>query len=163
MGTDIYMEWKGKSKEDSEKQNTGFSTTDGDIGYLRASIGMHNENVVLRLLFPNEYWDHKDEEAPPYDFEKNWEKMVKLTMVYVIGILANKEFPEMEEMAETVKMQKDIMEKLKESGFGGDDIHMSKGLDFISGIGWVNSLVEFFRMGCKLQEEGKKPYPYISW
>jgi hypothetical protein len=53
MGTDVYLDWKGKSKEDKEKQCTGFSIDAGEVGYLRASIGMTTENAFLRGLFPN--------------------------------------------------------------------------------------------------------------
>ncbi|MBA7692634.1 hypothetical protein ES703_101201 [subsurface metagenome] len=45
MGTDIYLDWKGKTKKDQEKQYTGWSIKAGDVGYLRASIGMTRENA----------------------------------------------------------------------------------------------------------------------
>jgi hypothetical protein len=35
MGIDVYMRWKGQSKDEKEAQFTGFSTVHGHIGYLR--------------------------------------------------------------------------------------------------------------------------------
>lgn len=55
MGTDIYLVWKNQTKKDKEGQGTGFSIDAGEVGYLRASIGMTTENYFLRLLFPDNW------------------------------------------------------------------------------------------------------------
>jgi hypothetical protein len=71
MGTDIYMQWKGKTEEDTEKQFVGFSINESSKGYLRASIHMQRENAFLRMLFNvNKYWDRHDTTA--YDFKGNY-------------------------------------------------------------------------------------------
>ena len=57
MGTDIYLEWNNKSEEERKKQITGFDIRAGNIGYLRASIGMVEENSFLRQIFSNDYWE----------------------------------------------------------------------------------------------------------
>jgi len=38
MGMSVYLEWDGMTKEDEDKQITGFDITSGHVGYLRASI-----------------------------------------------------------------------------------------------------------------------------
>ena len=52
MGTDVYLEWKGKSEADSKAQLTGFSISAGAVGYLRVSIHMQREKRVLRTVRP---------------------------------------------------------------------------------------------------------------
>jgi hypothetical protein len=47
MGTDIYLYYDGQPNDDS------YMTK----GYIRASIGMINENYILRQLFPPEVWE----------------------------------------------------------------------------------------------------------
>lgn len=48
MGIDIYMRWKGQSKEEEEKQITGFSIAAGHVGYLREAY--HGEPYATRIL-----------------------------------------------------------------------------------------------------------------
>ena len=96
MGTDIYLEWEGKTKEDKEKQTTGFSIKAGDAGYLRASIGMVTENSFLRVLFPEKYWENEGEQIR-YEFtQKGYEALIKLGFIYILSIATGKEvkFPE---------------------------------------------------------------------
>ncbi len=57
MGTDVYLEWNKQAAEEKETQVTGFAIGAGDYGYLSASIGMVRENLVLRELFPEEFWE----------------------------------------------------------------------------------------------------------
>ena len=61
MGTDIYLSWDKIKKKEKDNQCTGFSINSGDAGYLRASIGMHQENAILRKIFPIEYWEGEGE------------------------------------------------------------------------------------------------------
>jgi len=61
MGTDIHLYWKEQSQDEQNKQITGWDIRCGDVGYLRASIGMHQENEVLRRIFGDDVWDGKPE------------------------------------------------------------------------------------------------------
>jgi len=95
-GTDVYLEWKGKNKEDQEKQCTGWSINAGEVGYLRASIGMTTENAFLRGLFPDEYWEAK--EPLRYNFtNKGYKKLHIAGLVYLINSITAREIrhPEM--------------------------------------------------------------------
>ena len=50
MGTDIYLRYDG---QDMEKE--GY----WQEGNIRASIGMVNENYILRQIFPPECWEEE--------------------------------------------------------------------------------------------------------
>lgn len=48
MGIDIYAKWRGQTKDEEEKQMTGFSVTSGDVGYLREAY--HGGPYVTKYL-----------------------------------------------------------------------------------------------------------------
>jgi hypothetical protein len=85
MGTDIYLHWDKKSDKDDDAQITGFDITSGGVGYLRASIGMYQENMFLRQIFDEKYWDHEyakcqicdGEGILNYDKKISWEENMK--------------------------------------------------------------------------------------
>lgn len=56
MGIDIYLEWDGQTEEDKQKMLTGFSTTSGDVGYLREAYhgGPYATQILLREAFEAE-------------------------------------------------------------------------------------------------------------
>jgi hypothetical protein len=56
MGIDIYLEWDGQTEEDRKKMCTGFSTTSGDVGYLREAYhgGPYATQILLREAFESE-------------------------------------------------------------------------------------------------------------
>jgi hypothetical protein len=56
MGIDIYLEWDGQTEEDTRKMATGFSTTSGDVGYLREAYhgGPYATQILLREAFESE-------------------------------------------------------------------------------------------------------------
>jgi hypothetical protein len=56
MGIDIYLEWDGQTEEDKKKMATGFSTTSGDVGYLREAYhgGPYATQILLREAFESE-------------------------------------------------------------------------------------------------------------
>lgn len=146
MGTDIYLYWDGSTEADHKKQITGFSIDAGNVGYLRASIGMREENAVLRKVFPNEFWwltpkgkmmpeeemkklpKETQDRGPIYDFtnEKNVSNLHGAIRTYLS-----------ESMAESVDLSGTIM--------------------------WTHSLYRFYSLGCQKQREGKNPRVYISW
>ena len=68
MGTDIYLHWDNQSTDEADKQITGFSIGHGNVGYLRASIGMTQENQFLRMIFPEIYWKGEISEADKCEY-----------------------------------------------------------------------------------------------
>ena len=68
MGTDIYLHWDNQNDEEKDKQITGYSIGHGYTGYLRASIGMTQENQLLRMIFPDQYWQHEIPEADKCEY-----------------------------------------------------------------------------------------------
>src|SRR3990170_26881 len=54
----------------------------GKVGYLRASIGMVQENEVLSLLFEEKFWKSRSDNGLPYDFIENFEKMTIIIRKY---------------------------------------------------------------------------------
>jgi hypothetical protein len=78
MGIDIYLRWKGITEEEKELQYTGFSIAHGHVGYLRAAYWNREGCQIFYELFPEAY---KSEEATPYDFAANQEKMENLLSI----------------------------------------------------------------------------------
>ena len=72
MGTDIYLKWDKMSKKDHDGQITGWDAYSGATGYLRASIGMMQENAFLRKIFPQEVWEPNNPKCPTYSGEEEW-------------------------------------------------------------------------------------------
>jgi len=56
MGIDIYLEWAGQTEEDRKKMCTGFSTTSGDVGYLREAYhgGPYATQILVREAFESD-------------------------------------------------------------------------------------------------------------
>jgi len=163
MGTDIYMEWKGKSKQDSQKQLTAFSISAGNKGYLRASIHMQKENALLRMLFNvNKYWDKHEKAA--YDFKGNFEILKELGFKYLTSVYMGIDFEttEKEHLEKQANQKKLIMAALKKMNIPGKII-TNNIQDFRFAVMWLESLFEFFELGIELQDKGFEPYPYISW
>ena len=163
MGTDIYMEWKGKTKEDSQRQLTGFSIDAGDKGYLRASIHMERENALLRMLFNiNKYWDNHDK--IPYEFKGNYETLKELGFKYLVSVYAGFDFKtiEAEHLEKQMNQNKLIMTELKKMNISGK-VMTGNIEDFRFAVMWLESLFQFFELGIELQDKGLEPYPYISW
>jgi len=153
MGTDVYLEWKGMTEEDKEKRYTGYSIEAGNVGYLRASIGMIEENRVLRAIFPEKLW--KASGALLYDFKGNEQLIVKIIKNYLAGNTVDVQGRE----DERVNFGKVVAEMIKK--MAGDDaqIFASDSADKV----WAKSVLEFCVLGIKLQKENKKPKVNISW
>ena len=163
MGTDIYMEWKDKTEENSQKQLTGFSIDAGDKGYLRASIHMQRENALLRMLFNvNKYWDNH--EKTPYDFKGNYEILKELGFKYIVSVYLGFDFEttETEHLEKQRNQSKLILAALKKMEIQGK-VMTFKLEDFRFAVMWLESLFQFFELGIKLQDKELDPYPYISW
>ena len=68
MGTDIYLHWDHQDDIQKDKQITGFSIDHGNVGYLRASIGMTQENQLLRMIFPEKFWQGEISKADKCEY-----------------------------------------------------------------------------------------------
>lgn len=159
MGTDIYLDWNGKTEKDKEKQYTGWSIDAGDVGYLRASIGMTTENAFLRGLFSGKYW--KAGKPLRYHFTKEGYKKLHIAgLVYLINSIAGKEIihPEMEAYH---KFGDKITEML--GGMGFDEIQKADPCNFRLAVMWLNSVFSFYELGMEKEREGLEPKIYISW
>lgn len=164
MGTDIYLSWNGMTEEEKEEQMAGFSINAGRFGYLRASIGMTNENAILREVFPDHWRLSEDEyvDGRPFDFmnEENMIKLEKWARFYLLLAIAGKEIHH-EEMGHAEafgNMITGLMVKL-----GADKVIESKNNDLRLAVMWLNSLYDFYGLGYQKQKEGKNPKIIISW
>lgn len=56
MGIDIYLEWEGQTEAERQQMCTGFSTTSGNMGYLREAYhgGPYATQILLREAFESE-------------------------------------------------------------------------------------------------------------
>lgn len=157
MGTDVYMSWNKQSKTEKKAQITGYAIDAGDRGYLRASIGMVEENTVLRLLFPGKFW--KGGLAQQYDFEAGFEPMKAVVRQYLQGKISQELLEDTEQLDSQAEMHASIMKI-----FSGKDYQISTQETTSEGRKmWAKSLVNFFELGREKQAKGLKPKVYISW
>ena len=80
MGLDIYLRWKGMTKEEEEAQCTGFKS-DGNVGYLRSSYNPSGFNNWCERALGKEGFYYIFE--PPSDgdaFTPNWDKAKERTL-----------------------------------------------------------------------------------
>ena len=160
MGTDIYLNWDKKTKKDDENQVTGFNIDSGAVGYLRASIGMTNENQLLRVVFPEEIWESNTEQGEVFDFkdELNHKKVADLGMAYLMMAYKGRE---MEMVKETKSMIEAVGKMLQQAEV--DKVEVSGTQNFRYAVMWLESLFNFMELGRIKQEAGLNPTVYISW
>ena len=165
MGTDVYLDWDGKTSEDGKAQVTGWTIDAGDIGYLRACVSMLRENGVLRMLFPEKYWSRSSKEE--YDFKGNFEQLNAIGFRYLVSVVKGVPFEIGEDQQEGMKKQQDmavaILQSIKSMVPEGGKISGGEITDFRDAVSWLESVFCFFEIGSEKQERGLKPYPYISW
>ena len=169
MGTDVYLEWNRKSEADDNKQAENvLCTGGGNVGYLRASIHMQNENTILRMLFPDKYWQRSSKEE--YDFIGNWDMLAQLVPVYLKAVESGSEIVFSgntgERQASLKKRTEAITSAISTSLQAvGKDIEIScpHTEDIADAAMWLRDVLDFFQLGAAKQKKGLKPYPYISW
>lgn len=170
MGTDVYLEWNEKTNADEQKQVTGWGIGSGYVGYLRASIHMVQENALLRMLFPEKYWSKRSKEE--YDFKANLRLLVDLGNKYLQSVENGTEMEMPEQVKHAVteyKARNDaIVKAVQEAAIKtapGAEVKLAVGEleGMADAIKWLKSVVGFFKLGIQKQEQGLKPYPYISW
>ena len=155
MGTDVYLRWNRQAKEEMEKQHEGiFSIDQGNIGYLRASIHMVDENTVLRMIFPDEYWQGGDEME--YDFNRNYKYLKPLLNSYMKG----EEIDIGDRLDGLKKLSGGIIRAFENQGL---QVRKPEPRSIQGRVIWAKSLIQFFRLGIKLQKEGMNPRICILW
>jgi hypothetical protein len=91
MGIDIYLEWKDKTKDEADAQCTGFSTVDGDKGYLREAYhgGPYATHVLISEDWGEQPYDENDESKCGFVIP-NTELVARLPKVVETSIKRNK-------------------------------------------------------------------------
>lgn len=137
MGTDVYL------KEEKYEE---------ELGYVRASIWMREENAVLRQIFDERYWGGGG--YIEYDFDQNVELFKRVAKQYSEGEIRVGNSTEMEKVMQAIDgaLQRKGFESVK--GEINSDEERTE---------WLKNLVKFFKTGWELQKKGKKPKIYISW
>ena len=162
MGTDIYLSWEKMTKEDKEKRYTGFSISSGNIGYLRASIGMHQENAILRKIFPVEYWEG---DGDPMRFKFNDKAMSKVSLygrlylAHAIMVIPIKK--DVENTPEN-KMLQTLLGSIGKS-FDTIDTNEIADADIFFKTTFMKSVFDFFEMGYQKEQKGLNPKIVVSW
>ena len=162
MGTDIYMSWKGMSKEEEKAQYTGFNIYMGHVGYLRASIGMYAENELLRKIFPEEYWEKGD--FLEYDFIKNHKRNIIYIYKYLLEPLISLEKESEDYIDENIINT--VISALKKIDITIDSqmsIQMPSINEFDERIRYAASVIDFLWLGIEKQKKHLNPKVYISW
>ena len=168
MGTDIYLSWKGMTKEEEESQITGYATDAGDKGYLRASIGMVLENQSLRYIFPSHYWEGK---KLTYNFKKNRNQVKIALRAYEKAIRSGAcvlDLKLSQGNEQTINEQRRLgIAILGMLSPFGDKASMPSGAiseeDIGFGLVWAKSVEDFFNLGLEKQEQGLRPMVRILW
>jgi hypothetical protein len=163
VGTDVYLGWDKMTPKEKKARYTGFSINAGDAGYLRASIGMVNENTVLKILMPD-HWECTEEEADNggkrYNFEENYALLGKVAKQYLIATLMGKQI-EHPDHAKMHEVGNTLMKMLKGMGIG--EVQGNRPADLSGAVMWLNSVFQFFFLGMEKQKEGLNPRIFISW
>jgi len=159
MGTDVYLGWDDMTEDEKKARYTGFSINAGNVGYLRASIGMYLENTVLRMVFPPEYWRG---DGAPYDFnEIGFEELSIIGSRYLANVMFGIPLEEDEDVMEQTRRGEMIMKML--SGTGASIEGGTAKPSLRGAVMWLNALFDFYVLGIKKAKEGKNPTVYISW
>jgi len=162
MGTDIYMYYKNMTKKEKEAQ-IGSEIYKGNVGYLRASIGMREENALLRNIFPDKYWHaHKIME---YDFIGNHSKNMNYIVSYILKPLITIEVDEQTNEFEA-EFRENILVALNKL-FGtlqmnNASIKIPKLETIDSIIRYAGSVIDFLWLGYDKQYEKLEPKIWIS-
>lgn len=171
MGTDIYLTWDGQTETEKKAQYTGYSINAGNVGYLRASIGMETENAVLGEVFPLKiYWLGEDKEMKPdkegyirYDFKVGWAVLQVVAKKYLATCLFGIPYKKNDVQVKHQEWFKRTMEVLAQKEKFDKQIVGNIDDDLPSAVLWLNSLYNFFYLGMEKQKAGLNPKIMISW
>lgn len=159
------MEWQGKTEQEQKAQCTGWAIDAGDVGYLRACVSMTSENGVLRLLFPEKYWRDRSKDA--YDFKGNFAQLSAIGWRYLVSVAQGVPFEigkdQRAVLEEQQRMAAAILHGVRSVTPEGAQVRAGALTEFRDAVEWLESVFSFFELGIAKQEQGQKPYPYISW
>jgi len=178
MGVDIFMGWKGMTKEDREKQfKNAFNPKVGYLGYLRGSYGNDSSVKLFGEIFPDKYWQNIEAPYPFLKYHKRNMEIIKKALKDMVT----------EEIKKSSEKQTGNPDDKKKSVFDvlsnvaeahGELLVITEEdknkLDRIQAvipdhsgiedkIDAIISILEFLRLGEILEMQGKKPTIYISW
>lgn len=137
--------------------DAGLQSQVGEVGYLRASIGMVAENRLLRRIFNDEeLWEGRTKE---FDFIAAKARLPDLLDAYVQG----EELPETPDSRKQVEMGNAVQELLRQAGYSEEQVSMGESRDEMGRKRYAASIVRFFVVAMQKQHEGKHPKVYISW
>ena len=108
MGIDIYAKWRGQTKEEEEKQLTGFNTEAGNVGYLREAY--HGGPYVTRYLV-QEAFKKGEAQIPADALRDRLPNAVLMAMYRERTIYGKEETPELIKNDDLLVAIKDIFEK----------------------------------------------------
>ena len=172
-----------KARKAQRRVSYYYNKIYSNSSYIRASIGMILENEVLRMIFPNEFWNPEDDKPLVYNFIQNRKALNYILKKYLLAVATGK--ASIGEVPEEVKAGA-VFGMMFAKEFGGSkgpgqvdvgqpDQNHSKikvvmtlsppqneeGLK--SAKWWANGVRKFFRNGLKLQNEGQNPTVAIGW
>lgn len=148
MGTDVYLNYDGKKDDDDQ------------IGYIRASIGMVNENFILRQIFPPECW-----ELGENNFKYTHDLIPKLMRIgeqYLDAVhngynLGSKGEAGVDHGDNVAVLLKSIMPK-------STNFQMMGGIDNLNDARqWLEHVLNHIAIGIAKAQSGLNPRVYISW
>ena len=161
MGTDIYLSWDKIKKKEKNDQCTGFSINSGNTGYLRASIGMHQENAILRKIFPIEYWEGEGEMRLVFN-ERAMSKVSFYGRLYLAHAIMGVPIVKDVENTPENKMFQAIMKTIGKS-FDSFETSEIKESDIFFKTTFMKSVFDFFELGYRKEQKELNPKVYISW
>ena len=116
MGIDIYLRWRGQTKEEEEAQYTGFSVKHGHVGYLREAY--HGGPYATKVLFPETWADENAEARIPNSLlRERVPKAIEAAVTRertVYGV--HDVTPETCDMAKSIQLFVELHGKLEEEG-----------------------------------------------
>ncbi len=149
MGTDVYLMYDGKDPNGKNWEE----------GYIRASIGMVNENYVLRQIFPPECWEHEEN-----NFEYTWDLVAKVMRIgeqYLDAVhkgyqLGSKGEAGVEHADNIANLLKSLVPEGATMQMGGiDNLNEARR--------WLQSVSNHVAIGISKARAGLNPTVDISW
>jgi hypothetical protein len=149
MGTDIYLSYDGQDMSDKYCQE----------GYIRASIGMINENYVLRQIFPPECWESEEN-----NFKYTFDLVPKVMRVGEQYLDAVHEGYQLGNAGEAgVEHGNNIANLLKQILPEGTSMVMGGINDIFEAKRWLKTLSMHIAIGISKEQAGLNPKVVISW
>lgn len=151
MGTDVYLSYDGQDM--SDKANYWKE------GNIRASIGMINENYVLRQIFPPECWE-SEENNFKYTFDLV-PKVMRIGEQYLDAVHEGYQLGNAGEAG--VDHGNNIANLLKQILPDGASMVMGGIDDIFEAKRWLKTLSMHIAIGISKEQAGLNPKVVISW